>query len=73
MQEDEPKYEALVKENLDLKLELAEVKAQLAELRRLIYDSTSESRSHGSNHTPAKKAQEEVAPPVANQSKTPYL
>lgn len=70
MPEDTPTYEALVKENVALHtktvqletalsardLELTEVKAQLAELRCLMYGgSTSESRSRGSNHTPAKK------------------
>ena len=56
MPEDKPTYEALTQENADLKLELTEVKAQLAELRRLMYGvSTSESRSGGSNYTPAKK------------------
>lgn len=55
MQEDMPTYEALAKENTTLKLELTEVKAQLAELRRMMYGSTSESRSRGSNRTPAKK------------------
>ena len=59
---DETNYQAIIQENQELKdtlaardLELAEVKAQLTELRRLMYDSTSESRSRGSNHTPAKK------------------
>lgn len=55
MSEDQPTYEALAQENLDLKLELTKVKTQLAELRRLMYGSSSESRSGGSNHTPAKK------------------
>ena len=59
---DETNYQAIIQENQELKdtlaardLELTEVKAQLTELRRLMYDSTSESRSRGSNHTPAKK------------------
>ena len=62
MPEDKPTYEAIIQENQELKealavrdLELSEVKAQLAELRRLMYGgSTSESRSGGSNYTPAK-------------------
>ena len=60
MQEQKPTYEALAKENADLKalisnqsLEITELKSQLDELLRLTYDTKSESR--GSNYTPAKK------------------
>lgn len=62
MPEDVTNYQAIIQENQALKealaardLELTELKAQLAELRRLIYGSTSESRRGGSNQTPAKK------------------
>lgn len=62
MPKDTTNYQAIIQENQALKealaardLELAEVKAQLTELRRLMYGSTSESRSGGSNYTPAKK------------------
>jgi hypothetical protein len=63
MPEDVTNYQAIIQENQELKealaardLELAEVKTQLTELRRLMYGgSPSESRSRGSNHTPAKK------------------
>ncbi|HAS41452.1 MAG TPA: hypothetical protein DCS93_13290 [Microscillaceae bacterium] len=69
MPEDEINYQAIIQENQALKealatrdLELAEVKAQLTELRRLMYGSTSESRSGGSNYTPAKKSGRRSSP-----------
>ena len=80
MPEDVTNYQAIIQENQELKealaardLELAEVKTQLTELRRLMYGgSPSESRSRGSNHTPAKKkVQKEITSPVTTGSPTP--
>lgn len=53
METKEATYEELAEENATLRFENIELKAQVAELRRLMFGSTSESR--GSNHTPPKK------------------